>query len=147
MAILNEHLFTLRLREAGTPVVDVTWLAGMLERVDVDAIDWKTGIKIRSMLDQPEPEGHPTSPNDRGRRPASVVVIDQANQDFVSGWAFHESGVDRVDVFMDGRRAGTASYGLYRADVAERHQDRGLPIPGSATRSTPETWLSPQAPS
>ena len=40
---MNEHLFTRRLREAGTPVVDVTWLAELLERVDADAIDWKTG--------------------------------------------------------------------------------------------------------
>ena len=65
-------------------------------------------------------------------RPASVTgldqvaVIDHANQDYVSGWAMHASGIERVDVFVDGRRVGRATYGTYRADVAVRYPE----VPG-----------------
>lgn len=57
-----------------------------------------------------------------------VAVIDRANQDYVSGWALHASGIVRIDVFIDGRRAGSASYGSYRADVAARFPG----IPGAS---------------
>jgi len=40
MAILNEHLLSLRLREAGYPVVDVTWLAGRLDVAPAQEIEW-----------------------------------------------------------------------------------------------------------
>ena len=40
MAILNEHLLSLRLREAGWPIVDVTWLAGRLEAQAIEEIEW-----------------------------------------------------------------------------------------------------------
>jgi len=52
-----------------------------------------------------------------------VAVIDHANQDYVSGWALHESGVMRVDVYVDGRRVGQAQYGSLRLDVAARFRD------------------------
>jgi hypothetical protein len=39
-AILNEHLFTLRLREAGCRSIDVTWLSGVVERGEY--VDWGT---------------------------------------------------------------------------------------------------------
>lgn len=41
MAILNEHLFGLRLRAAGCRTIDVTWLSGQLARGRKE-IDWAT---------------------------------------------------------------------------------------------------------
>jgi hypothetical protein len=40
-AILNEHLFGLRLRAAGCATIDVTWLSGQLTRGLVK-VDWST---------------------------------------------------------------------------------------------------------
>ena len=40
-AILNEHLFGLRLRAAGCATIDVTWLSGQLARGSVN-VDWST---------------------------------------------------------------------------------------------------------
>jgi hypothetical protein len=37
----------------------------------------------------------------------------------VAGWAFDDIGVSRVDVYVDGVLAGTASYGGSRPDVAQ----------------------------
>jgi hypothetical protein len=37
----------------------------------------------------------------------------------VAGWAFDDTGVSRVDVYVDGMLAGTASYGGSRPDVAQ----------------------------
>ena len=54
---------------------------------------------------------------------ASIVMVDKANQDSLSGWAMLRDGVTRVDVFIDGRRVGLARYGLLREDVAERFQN------------------------
>lgn len=51
-AILNEHLLSVRLREAGVPVCDTTWLAGALgnggagEGID-ETTDWRTQIEQR----------------------------------------------------------------------------------------------------
>lgn len=45
MAILNEHLLSIRLREAGYPVADVSWLWGQLGRSEVARIEWKTPWK------------------------------------------------------------------------------------------------------
>jgi hypothetical protein len=42
MAILNEHLFGLRLRAAGCRTIDVTWVSGLLARQRTDTIDWST---------------------------------------------------------------------------------------------------------
>ena len=42
MAILNEHLFGLRLRAAGCRTIDVTWLSGQLTGRRHDAVDWHT---------------------------------------------------------------------------------------------------------
>jgi hypothetical protein len=41
MAILNEHLFGLRLRAAGCRTIDVTWLSGLLARRRPE-VDWNT---------------------------------------------------------------------------------------------------------
>jgi hypothetical protein len=41
MAILNEHLFGLRLRAAGCRTIDVTWLSGQLARSTAE-VDWDT---------------------------------------------------------------------------------------------------------
>lgn len=43
MAILNEHLFAIRLRAQGCRVVDATWLAGRLAAADAGAVEWRTG--------------------------------------------------------------------------------------------------------
>lgn len=40
MAIVNEHLLSVRLREAGYPVVDVSWLAGRLVSGGVQEVEW-----------------------------------------------------------------------------------------------------------
>lgn len=45
--------------------------------------------------------------------------IDHANQDYLSGWALHEEGMLMIDVFVEDRRVGTATYGAYRADVSD----------------------------
>jgi hypothetical protein len=42
MAILNEHLFGLRLRAAGCRTIDVTWLSGQLARQRPEDVDWNT---------------------------------------------------------------------------------------------------------
>ena len=42
LAIVNEHMITVRLRELGYPVVDVTWLANRLTGRDPGEIDWHT---------------------------------------------------------------------------------------------------------
>jgi hypothetical protein len=42
MAILNEHLFGLRLRASGCRTIDVTWLSGLLTRHRGSSIDWDT---------------------------------------------------------------------------------------------------------
>ena len=42
MAILNEHLFGLRLRAAGCRTIDVTWLSGLLARRRTPSLDWDT---------------------------------------------------------------------------------------------------------
>ena len=42
MAILNEHLFGLRLRAAGCRTIDVTWLSGLLARHRTPSLDWNT---------------------------------------------------------------------------------------------------------
>ncbi len=57
-----------------------------------------------------------------------AVVIDHANQDYVSGWALFPEGVMSVDVFVDNRRVGGAEYGAYRADVSDKYAQ----IPGAA---------------
>lgn len=41
LAILNEHLFALRLRASGCSVIDVTWLSGLLAYRSVE-VDWST---------------------------------------------------------------------------------------------------------
>lgn len=40
VAILNEHMMSLRLRELGYPVADVSWLSGQLAEHSVEKIDW-----------------------------------------------------------------------------------------------------------
>jgi hypothetical protein len=42
LAILNEHLFALRLRAAGCRIVDVTWLSGQMARRPASEVDWST---------------------------------------------------------------------------------------------------------
>jgi hypothetical protein len=42
MAILNEHLFGLRLRAAACRTIDVTWLSGRLASQRPETIDWDT---------------------------------------------------------------------------------------------------------
>lgn len=42
LAILNEHLFGLRLRAAACRTIDVTWLSGLLARRGAADIDWNT---------------------------------------------------------------------------------------------------------
>src|ERR1700737_5243706 len=42
MAILDEHLFGLRLRAAACRTIDVTWLSGLLRGQRPEAIDWST---------------------------------------------------------------------------------------------------------
>ena len=42
MAILNEHLFGLRLRAAACRTIDVTWVSGLLAHQRPGAIDWST---------------------------------------------------------------------------------------------------------
>ena len=42
MAILNEHLFGLRLRAAACRTINVTWVSGLLTHQRPDAIDWST---------------------------------------------------------------------------------------------------------
>jgi hypothetical protein len=41
-AILNEHLFALRLRAAGCRTIDVTWLSGLLAARQTAEPDWDT---------------------------------------------------------------------------------------------------------
>ena len=57
-----------------------------------------------------------------------AVVIDHANQDYISGWALFPEGVMSVEVFVDNRRVGGAEYGAYRADVGDQYTD----IPSAA---------------
>jgi len=53
VAILNEHLFSLRLRELGYPVVDVGWLAGQLAEHPVEKIEWHRSWQVQ-VLERPE---------------------------------------------------------------------------------------------
>jgi len=47
MAIINEHLLSIRLREIGHPLVDVTWLSSQLSSLQAEEIGWN-----RSWRDQ-----------------------------------------------------------------------------------------------
>jgi hypothetical protein len=65
LAIINEHLLSIRLRAAGCPLVDVTWLSGILQigrsvrwdtpwwqqlaERDRDAIDIQNSLRVRSL--------------------------------------------------------------------------------------------------
>jgi hypothetical protein len=53
VAILNEHLFSLRLRELSYPIVDVGWLAGQLAEHPVEKIDWYRSWKVQ-VSERPE---------------------------------------------------------------------------------------------
>lgn len=47
VAILNEHLFSIRLRAQGCRLVDVTWLAARLSACSGEEIPWNTGWRIQ----------------------------------------------------------------------------------------------------
>jgi hypothetical protein len=47
LAILNEHLLSIRLRAQGTHVIDTTWLATELAQKNADSIDWNTGWRAQ----------------------------------------------------------------------------------------------------
>ena len=63
---------------------------------------------------------HVESVTGRSVRIPASATIDNANQDFVSGWALHPDGIYRIDVLVGGESVGIARYGTYRRDVAER---------------------------
>ena len=51
-------------------------------------------------------------------------AVDFVNADFVSGWAFAESGLTRIQVVVDGMAVGEATRGLSRPDVGEVFADQ-----------------------
>ncbi len=43
LAIINEHLLSIRLRASGCRLIDITWLSTMLRKGPAAGIDWNTG--------------------------------------------------------------------------------------------------------
>lgn len=47
LAIVNEHLLSVRMRALGYPIVDVSWLAGQLAEQTAQGIDWRRPWRLQ----------------------------------------------------------------------------------------------------
>ena len=71
----------------------------------------------------------------------AALYVDEANQDFITGWALHPDGIEWVEVSMNGQRVGVAKYGDYRLDVSSLLPNvQGAAHSGFTFWFDPDTW-------
>jgi hypothetical protein len=135
LAIVNEHMLTVRLCELGYNVVDTTWLAAELDSgrmardIEWDR-SWTDQLAGRSIALERKQEAMDSSADPEHPYDTGEAIVDVANQDQIHGWGLFSEGLTEVAIHINDRLIASVTPDEERTDLAERFRD--LPSGGRA---------------